>query len=502
MPRFRDKKKFCDSDSGSRNGWMEEGQELFSDLCDKIGEMRKHPETGRKLEEMMRDRFRNESSTDYTKKNKHGDANITSSSSTNCSGPKKKKKRNVYIDPAITASMNESLPIGELISRTYIKPNQQAIDAAVRAKHGSPSKIALRVPSHAPAPAPRTPSPAPAPGPASPVEESQAPAPFLDESPLLSIQHSFGDLSKDSVSSDFAAGALGLMTQQFEVPKKSPPPFPSNISLGTGEEPSPVPMPFTDRTNQWREHNSRRDYHNEPHCNKDRGQFAEDCPREPRYGHNDRSRLRYEHYNRYEPLYEGEPPLPPRTESYEPRYKEERKPRPRQDSHCVSFGENRSYYYEPRYEEERKPPPRQSYKPRYEEERKPPPRRSYEPRYEEERKPPPRQYEPRYEEERKPPPRQYEPRYEEERKPPPRQYEPRYEEKHPSHVLFLKTPAVSPLQNGAWGPSPVEVFSGYPPSIGRPSFASTDPEVQITEVHRPSAWEDVELPEWGSQIRW
>eukprot|EP00536_Pseudo-nitzschia_multiseries_P004598 jgi/Psemu1/10330/gm1.10330_g len=392
------------------------------------------------------------------------------------------KVANASVCPSLIKGMGGHASID--ITTRYIKPNQQAIDAAVRAKHGSPSKIAPRAPSPAPAPAPRAPSPAPAPAPASPAEESQAPAPFLDESPLLSIQHSFGDLSKDSVSSDFAAGALGLMTQQFEVPKKSPPAFPSNISLGTGEEPSPVPMPFTDRTNQWREHDLRRDYRNEPHY-KDRGQFAEDCPREPRYGHNDCSRLRYEHYNRYEPLYEGEPPPPPRTESYEPRYKEERKPCP-QDSRRVSFGENRSYYYEPRYEEERKPPPRQSYKPRYEEERKPPPRRPYEPRYEEERKPPPRQ--------------SYKPRYEEERKPPPQALT--RVVLILKNVLFLKTPAVSPLQNGAWGPSPVEVFSGYPPSIGRPSFASTDPEVQITEVHRPSAWEDVELPEWGSQICW
>eukprot|EP00536_Pseudo-nitzschia_multiseries_P001832 jgi/Psemu1/4205/gm1.4205_g len=299
------------------------------------------------------------------------------------------------------------------------------------------------------------------------------------------------------------------MTQQFEVPKKSPPAFPSNISLGTGEEPSPVPMPFTDRTNQWREHDSSRDYRNEPHYNKD----------------HDRSRLRYEHYNRYEPLYEGEPPLPPRTESYEPQYKEEQKPRP-QDSRRVSFGENRSYYYEPRYEEERKPPPRQSYKPRYEEERKPPPRRSYEPRYEEDRKPF-RVSSSRVTrenaghlrvstsrdttEERKPPPCQYEPRYEEKRpslaergsharRPPPQErslpQDPRRVSVGENHYHRYDE------QNGAWGPSPVEVFSGYPPSIGRPSFASTDPEVQITEVHRPSAWEDVELPEWGSQIRW
>eukprot|EP00536_Pseudo-nitzschia_multiseries_P001918 jgi/Psemu1/4492/gm1.4492_g len=103
-------RKFCDSDSGSRNGWMEERQELFSDLCDKVVKLRNQPETERELEEMMREKFRNESSTDYTN-NKHGDANITSSSSTNCSGPKKKKKRNIYIDPAITASMNESLSI-------------------------------------------------------------------------------------------------------------------------------------------------------------------------------------------------------------------------------------------------------------------------------------------------------------------------------------------------------------------------------------------------------
>eukprot|EP00536_Pseudo-nitzschia_multiseries_P011784 jgi/Psemu1/29998/gm1.29998_g len=372
------------------------------------------------------------------------------------------KVANASVCPSLIKGMGGHASID--ITTKVIKPNQQAIDAAVRAKHGSPSKIAPRAPSPAPAPAPRAPSPAPAPGPASPAEESQAPAPFLDESPLLSIQHSFGDLSKHSVSSDFAAGALGLMTQQFEVPKKSPPAFPSNISLGTGEEPSPVPMPFTDRTNQWREHDSRCDYRNEPHY-KDRGQF-------------------------------GEPPLPPRTESYEPRYKEERKPRP-QDSRRVSFGENRSYYYKPRYEEERKPPPRRSYKPRYEEERKPPPRQSYEPRYEEERKPPPRQsYEPRYEEKR---PSLAE-RGSHARRPPPQErslpQDPRRVSIGENHYHRYDE------QNGAWGPSPVEVFSGYPPSIGRPSFASTDPEVQITEVHCPSAWEDVELPEWGLQIRW
>eukprot|EP00536_Pseudo-nitzschia_multiseries_P006594 jgi/Psemu1/15691/gm1.15691_g len=78
----------------------------------------------------------------------------------------------------------------------------------------------------APVPAPAPPSPA------SSAEESQVPALFLDESPTVSIQHSFGDHSNESVSSDFL--------------KESPPALDSNISFATGEEPSPVLMPFTD----------------------------------------------------------------------------------------------------------------------------------------------------------------------------------------------------------------------------------------------------------------
>eukprot|EP00536_Pseudo-nitzschia_multiseries_P015133 jgi/Psemu1/41402/gm1.41402_g len=71
--------------------------------------LRNQPETGRELEEMMRERFRKESLTPYT--NKRGDANSTSNSSSSCSGPKKKKKWKVYIDPAITASMNANLSL-------------------------------------------------------------------------------------------------------------------------------------------------------------------------------------------------------------------------------------------------------------------------------------------------------------------------------------------------------------------------------------------------------
>eukprot|EP00536_Pseudo-nitzschia_multiseries_P019625 jgi/Psemu1/61907/gm1.61907_g len=207
------------------------------------------------------------------------------------------------------------------------------------------------------------------PSPAFSAEESQDPPLPVDDSPAVSVQHSFGDHSNDSVPSDCAAGNLGLMTQTFEVPNESPPPMPSNISFTTGDEPSPTHY-------------------------KGRGMFAEDRPQyenhhEPRYNYppahryEDRSSSRYDDDDR---RYE-EPP--PHTQSYEPRYERVARQEPRR----LSFGETPSY--KPRYED-RKPPPRY-------EERKPPPRY-------EERKPPPRYAE------RKPPPRRHS--YEQ-RKPPP-----------------------------------------------------------------------------------
>eukprot|EP00536_Pseudo-nitzschia_multiseries_P011345 jgi/Psemu1/28636/gm1.28636_g len=115
--------------------------------------------------------------------------------------------------------------------------------------HGYPSKIRVPVPAPAQALAPaqaiapaRAPAPAlsPAqPSPASSAEESQAPALFVDDSLSVSVQHSFGDHSNDSVPSDCAAENLGLMTQNF-VPNESPPPMPSNISFTTGEDPPPM----------------------------------------------------------------------------------------------------------------------------------------------------------------------------------------------------------------------------------------------------------------------
>eukprot|EP00957_Ditylum_brightwellii_P057132 4329415-Ditylum_brightwellii.AAC.1 len=39
------RKQFCDARSGSRHGWMEEGQELFNDLCLENDRLQHQPET-------------------------------------------------------------------------------------------------------------------------------------------------------------------------------------------------------------------------------------------------------------------------------------------------------------------------------------------------------------------------------------------------------------------------------------------------------------------------
>eukprot|EP00536_Pseudo-nitzschia_multiseries_P005157 jgi/Psemu1/11862/gm1.11862_g len=350
------------------------------------------------------------------------------------------KVANASVCPSLIKGMGGHASI-DIITR-YIKPNQQAIDAAVRAKHGSPSKIRVApAPAPAPALAPAHLALAPAPpSPAPPTEESPAPAPFLDGSPLPSIQHSFGDHSNaDSISSDFVAGALGLITQQFEVPKDSFPLFPSNISFATGEEPTPIPMPFTDRTN----HPTTRIV----------ADFAEDCPQYK--DHPPKPQLRYKHYNRYEPLYKE--PHPPHTQSYDESQYKERKPPPwpPQDPHRVSFGENWSY--EPRYEE-----------PRYEE-HKPPPYQSYEPQYKKHKAPSrlPCTSTQSYKQhpslaERGP-----------QAPPPPQDCD---------HASFGENHYhCYEEQNGAWGPSPMEVYShSTPRPSGRVFFAPTDPEVQAT----------------------
>eukprot|EP00536_Pseudo-nitzschia_multiseries_P012120 jgi/Psemu1/30962/gm1.30962_g len=175
------------------------------------------------------------------------------------------------------ASFKRKLTLNTTTNYTIL-PDQQAVDAAVQAKHGSPSKNRALAPAPTLAPVP-TLAPALL-SPALSTEESQAPALFLDESPMVSIQHSFSDHSNESVPSDSTAGTLGLTTQRFE--------------------PSSVPMSFTDQ---------RRDYHNEaaprskprskPHYKNDCSKFAEEYPqyedypckpqynrpREPGYNH-------------------------------------------------------------------------------------------------------------------------------------------------------------------------------------------------------------------------
>ena len=55
------RKRYCDAKSGSREGWMREGKELFTELCLRIVELRKRPETGVRLEEMIREKIVKES---------------------------------------------------------------------------------------------------------------------------------------------------------------------------------------------------------------------------------------------------------------------------------------------------------------------------------------------------------------------------------------------------------------------------------------------------------
>ena len=58
---LKKRKRYCDANSGRRDGWMKEGQLLFDKLCRRVHDLREQPETGRELEEMMRNRFVKES---------------------------------------------------------------------------------------------------------------------------------------------------------------------------------------------------------------------------------------------------------------------------------------------------------------------------------------------------------------------------------------------------------------------------------------------------------
>jgi len=61
------KKKYCDSKSGSANGWDKEGRKVFTKLCKNIQTLRENPKTGKNLEKMMLERFKSEKTLLYQK---------------------------------------------------------------------------------------------------------------------------------------------------------------------------------------------------------------------------------------------------------------------------------------------------------------------------------------------------------------------------------------------------------------------------------------------------
>ena len=95
----RRKKRYCDAESGNRDGWMEEGKDLFNELCEKVAKLREDHTTGKELETKMRERFMKESGN-YKK---HSSSNTTGISNNR----PKRKKQSSYIDPALRASLLE-----------------------------------------------------------------------------------------------------------------------------------------------------------------------------------------------------------------------------------------------------------------------------------------------------------------------------------------------------------------------------------------------------------
>ena len=59
------KKRFCDADSGRREGWAIEGRLLFSRLCEEIEELRRNPATGSQFEALMLERIQEELGGDF-----------------------------------------------------------------------------------------------------------------------------------------------------------------------------------------------------------------------------------------------------------------------------------------------------------------------------------------------------------------------------------------------------------------------------------------------------
>ena len=44
------KKKFLDTNSERKDGWTEEGENIFYELCEEVNKLREQPETGNELE--------------------------------------------------------------------------------------------------------------------------------------------------------------------------------------------------------------------------------------------------------------------------------------------------------------------------------------------------------------------------------------------------------------------------------------------------------------------
>ena len=53
----REKKRYCDQRSGSKDGWTQEGMRVFSKLCKRVKELREGEETGREFEMLVKEKF-------------------------------------------------------------------------------------------------------------------------------------------------------------------------------------------------------------------------------------------------------------------------------------------------------------------------------------------------------------------------------------------------------------------------------------------------------------
>ena len=53
----KERKKFTNARSGSREGWSVEGRKLYQDLCRKVDELWKNTCTGERVEEKLRMEF-------------------------------------------------------------------------------------------------------------------------------------------------------------------------------------------------------------------------------------------------------------------------------------------------------------------------------------------------------------------------------------------------------------------------------------------------------------